>query len=73
MVAEGMELGIATPRSPGLNPGSEGKVDGRADAANDVDRTGDLRRGGDDTCDEQVAFSFLDSVSREICYPQDRK
>jgi hypothetical protein len=70
MVAEGT---VATPRSPGRNPGSDGKVCGRADAANVVDRTGDLRRGGDDTCDEQVAFSFLDSVSREICYLPDTK
>ena len=62
MVAEGT---VATPRSPGRNPGSAGK-DGRADAAKVVDKTGDLRRGGDDTCDEQVAFSFLDSVSRKI-------
>ena len=48
MLADGTEL-IATPRSPGLSPGRDGKVDGRADAANVVDKTGDLRRGGDDT------------------------
>ena len=66
MLADGTEL-IATPRSPGLSPGRDGKVDGRADAANVVDKTGDLRRGGDDTCDEQVAFSCLESASRESC------